>query len=212
MDKQLLAILACPKCKGSVSEADGGKVLFCSKCEIRYPVRNGIPVMALDEARALKSAGENFSGELPTVSFRVIDGPDSNMTFQIEMGTCRAIGRANLDENKTSVFNVDLALELDESTRRLVLQYINQQFRKSEQTRDEKGGGFGSFRRSPDVVFTDTSLSRIHAMLFYDKAGVGILDLVSKNGTYVNGKEIESKLLAQGDVIELGETTISYDG
>lgn len=86
MDKQLLAILACPKCKGSVSEADGGKVLFCSKCEIRYPVRNGIPIMALDEARSLKSASENFSGELPTVNFRIIDGPDSNMTFQIEMG------------------------------------------------------------------------------------------------------------------------------
>jgi pSer/pThr/pTyr-binding forkhead associated (FHA) protein len=39
-----------------------------------------------------------------------------------------------------------------------------------------------------------------------------MLDLVSQNGTFVNGKEIESQLLKEGDVIELGETIIVFAG
>jgi pSer/pThr/pTyr-binding forkhead associated (FHA) protein len=34
---------------------------------------------------------------------------------------------------------------------------------------------------------------------------------VSKNGTYVNGQEVESHMLEKGDVIELGDTVIAYE-
>lgn len=49
--KDLLEILACPKCKASVREE--GEWLICenSACRLRYPVRNGIPVMLIDEAQ-----------------------------------------------------------------------------------------------------------------------------------------------------------------
>ena len=49
-------------------------------------------------------------------------------------------------------------------------------------------------------------------MLFYDDSGlVGILDLVSKNGTYVNGAEVESKILKKGDLITVGGTKIRFE-
>jgi uncharacterized protein len=49
LDKELLEILACPACKSSIKEE--GEWLLCSKCRLKFPIRNGIPVMLLDEAQ-----------------------------------------------------------------------------------------------------------------------------------------------------------------
>ncbi|MBT3182516.1 MAG: FHA domain-containing protein [Deltaproteobacteria bacterium] len=214
IDKQLLDILVCPKCKKPISSIDTGKNLFCKSCNMRYPVRDGIPIMSIEEAMDIHSerdVGETGK-DLPRANFKVVDGPDTNMTFQLERGTCRAIGRASVDPNNTAVFSVDIALELDETTKRLVLQYVGAQFRKSKGIVGSSKDTVGSFRRMPDIVFTDSNLSRLHAMLFYDTTGVGVLDLVSKNGTFVNGEEVESKLLEHGDAVELGETTVTFEG
>ena len=48
IDKDLLAILACPACQGDVSLKD--EKIVCSKCGRKYPVKDGIPVMLVDEA------------------------------------------------------------------------------------------------------------------------------------------------------------------
>jgi uncharacterized protein YbaR (Trm112 family) len=50
LDKELLEILACPKCKGSVEEVDAGTALQCGSCRLRYRVDDGIPVMLIEEA------------------------------------------------------------------------------------------------------------------------------------------------------------------
>jgi hypothetical protein len=48
--EQLLAILVCPKCKGDLEYVESESVLVCHKDRLRYPVRDGIPVMLIDEA------------------------------------------------------------------------------------------------------------------------------------------------------------------
>ncbi len=48
IDPKLLAILACPSCKADV-ELKNEKII-CKKCGKKYPVRQGIPVMLVDEA------------------------------------------------------------------------------------------------------------------------------------------------------------------
>jgi uncharacterized protein YbaR (Trm112 family) len=48
INEELLEILACPECKVKV-EVEGDR-LVCVKCGRRYPVRDGIPVMLVDEA------------------------------------------------------------------------------------------------------------------------------------------------------------------
>jgi uncharacterized protein len=215
LDDGLLKILACPRCKGAVLPIDGGNAVHCKACQLRYPVRDGIPIMLVEEAFDMKRGAKSSASpsvRLKRVSFRVTDGPDTNMSFQLEEGACRALGRAEGDPNKTSVFNVDLALALDDSMKGLVLKYISQQFRVAHGAEVAHGDQLGSFRRAPDIVLTDGSMSRLHAMIFDDSAGVGILDLVSKNGTFVNGQEIESKMLAKGDVVEVGETKILFEG
>ena len=47
----LLALLRCPRCKGQLRliETDGA-VLECPSCRLRYPVRDGMPVMLIDQA------------------------------------------------------------------------------------------------------------------------------------------------------------------
>jgi len=48
IDKELLAILACPACKADV-KLEGDKIV-CVKCLRRYPIRDDIPIMLIDEA------------------------------------------------------------------------------------------------------------------------------------------------------------------
>ncbi len=53
MKRELLEILACPKCKGTVLLASAGDGIVCRKCELMYPIRDGIPVMLIAEALPL---------------------------------------------------------------------------------------------------------------------------------------------------------------
>lgn len=46
----LIAILACPVCKGAFETDDEQRVLVCRPCGLRFPVRDGIPVMLVEEA------------------------------------------------------------------------------------------------------------------------------------------------------------------
>jgi len=54
IDKELLEILACPLCKTEVKLEDDK--LVCTKCQRRYPIRDGIPVMLIDEAEVPEGA------------------------------------------------------------------------------------------------------------------------------------------------------------
>jgi len=47
LKKDLLDVLACPKCKGKLQYKDS---LTCRKCKLRYKVRNDIPDMLIEHA------------------------------------------------------------------------------------------------------------------------------------------------------------------
>jgi hypothetical protein len=50
---QLLKILVCPKCKGELEYREAESSLVCPVCRLRYPIRDGIPIMLIDEATPL---------------------------------------------------------------------------------------------------------------------------------------------------------------
>lgn len=62
VDVRLLAMLVCPVCKGPLQmrHDEGGKPheLVCPADRLAYPVRDGIPVMLENEARALGAEEE----------------------------------------------------------------------------------------------------------------------------------------------------------
>ncbi len=55
ISKELLEILACPKCKGDLvlTRAEDGFV--CAACRLLYPIKDDIPVMLIEEAIPLGS-------------------------------------------------------------------------------------------------------------------------------------------------------------
>jgi uncharacterized protein YbaR (Trm112 family) len=53
IDKELLDILACPKCKGDLKLTKEGDGLTCSACKLLYEVKDDIPIMLIDEAKPL---------------------------------------------------------------------------------------------------------------------------------------------------------------
>jgi uncharacterized protein YbaR (Trm112 family) len=55
MDKRLLDLLVCPICKGPLRTAGSGNSLelICRPDRLAYAVRDGIPVMLPEEARAI---------------------------------------------------------------------------------------------------------------------------------------------------------------
>lgn len=59
MDKKLLDILVCPKCKGALEYDKQANELICNKDELAYPVREGIPVMLEEEARSTLDITDN---------------------------------------------------------------------------------------------------------------------------------------------------------
>ncbi len=56
IDQELLDILVCPACKKPVKltdskpEDEAQARLVCSGCGLRYPVKDDIPIMLIDEA------------------------------------------------------------------------------------------------------------------------------------------------------------------
>ncbi|OQX63375.1 MAG: hypothetical protein B5M56_03055 [Desulfococcus sp. 4484_241] len=50
LKKELLEILACPKCKGEIRPDESESWLICEACRLKYEVRDGIPIMLIDEA------------------------------------------------------------------------------------------------------------------------------------------------------------------
>lgn len=54
IDKDLLDILACPKCKKDLTLTKDSSGLICNECKLVYPIKDDIPVMLIDEAQKLE--------------------------------------------------------------------------------------------------------------------------------------------------------------
>lgn len=50
LNKDLLDILACPRCKGGLKPTPAGDGLVCPQCKVVYPVKDDIPIMLEDQA------------------------------------------------------------------------------------------------------------------------------------------------------------------
>ncbi len=130
-----------------------------------------------------------------------VEGPDRGMRFSIEEGSYRVLARAHDDSTSTIAMAKDGSRALDEGAQARA----DQLFAKSSTSRT-------AFRkRGPDIVLKDTSVSRTHALVFVDKDTVSVCDLMSTNGTKVNGATIADLDVRAGDVIHLGKTKLRVE-
>jgi uncharacterized protein YbaR (Trm112 family) len=50
LDKDLLDLLVCPACKAALNYDSERATLTCAQCRRVYPIRDGIPILLIDEA------------------------------------------------------------------------------------------------------------------------------------------------------------------
>jgi uncharacterized protein YbaR (Trm112 family) len=53
INKELMDILVCPKCKGDIYLNAAGDGLICDNCKLLYEIKDDIPIMLIDEAKPL---------------------------------------------------------------------------------------------------------------------------------------------------------------
>lgn len=56
LDRKLLEILACPKCKGPLIYDEERNRLICEACRLAYRIEDDIPIMLIEEAEPLEEA------------------------------------------------------------------------------------------------------------------------------------------------------------
>jgi len=205
MDLQsLLDVLACPRCKGRLF-LNARDFLCCASCQLAYPQREGIPDLTPESGLPILPDGRVVpQGTVATFQ----QGENS---FYLESGSCRVIGRHLDDPSQTQIFHVDFTMALDEQSKKLIGNYLSRQTgKKKDKKNPDTATLFDEFKRLPDLILNDASVSRLHAMLFFDEMGVGVIDLLSRNGTRVNGREVETASLKPGDQLTLGAVNITF--
>ena len=143
------------------------------------------------------------------VTLNVTEGVHSGDTLSLEKGFCRLIGR-HLSESETALIDRDGNRVLDGTAAHIIAEHLDD---KAPAVASAPAATFSpsTFERGPDMIFQDNSISRAHAMLFYDNEGCGIIDLASTNGTLVNEAAVSSAIIKSGDSISIGNTTLSVD-
>ncbi len=62
ISKDLLDILACPKCKGDIYLTESGDGLICDNCKLLYEIKDDIPIMLIEEAKPIETTPEDGAG------------------------------------------------------------------------------------------------------------------------------------------------------
>jgi hypothetical protein len=123
---------------------------------------------------------------------------DVGRRFDVDPGSWRVLGRALSQQDATVPLTRDGDRALDADRQDLVDRRLGSPARVRT----------GS-RRGPDVDLQDGKCSRTHAMVFVDAhGGVSVVDLMSTNGTTVNGEPIQDADLSAGDVVGVGQTRL----
>ena len=65
IDPRLLEILVCPVTKGPLRYDRAAQELVSARARLAFPIRDGIPIMLVDEARSLDDAGPLSTGASP---------------------------------------------------------------------------------------------------------------------------------------------------
>jgi pSer/pThr/pTyr-binding forkhead associated (FHA) protein len=139
------------------------------------------------------------------VDLVVVEGPDRGMRYTIEEGSYRVLARAQDDSASTVQMTPDGDRLLDGPAHGRAEEHFSRRGGAPDRSRT-------AFRkRGPDIVLRDTSVSRTHALVFIERDVSSVADLMSTNGTRVNGAPISDVDLREGDVIHLGKTKLRVE-
>lgn len=134
------------------------------------------------------------------VDLEVLSGPEEGMRYTVESGTYRVLGRAGDDTESTVQMNKDGDRVLDSDQQAVIEGMLDARADRGVRTRFK--------RRGPDILLRDGSVSRTHALIFVDESGISVADLMSTNGTRVNGAHVHDTDVHPGDVVQVGQSKL----
>lgn len=219
--KEHLDSFVCPNCQSSRLLPTKEKIIICQGCLTGYKMIGDVPDFRIEKSISFKKKiAEQKKGVNAVLT--VMIGEDKNQSFDVKLGHCVVIGRKSTritDESaemtmvgRPEDFQQQAFASLDPTTHQLIERYLSRTSGQDNMRKDAvaqtKDRLLGSFVRDPDFTLGENSVSRSHAVVYQDETGVHLLDLVSKNGTYVNGCEIETSRLKDGDVVSLGTASL----
>ncbi len=137
---------------------------------------------------------------------RIVAAPradDVGQVFVMAPGTWRVVGRAATAGEATVQLTRTGERALDADRQQLV----NRTVGATHRVRASQAN-----RRAPDVDLQDDGVSRTHAMVFVDPEGAAsVVDLMSTNGTMVNGRDVQDADLQVGDAVVVGGTSLKLE-
>ncbi|MCP4500601.1 MAG: FHA domain-containing protein [Deltaproteobacteria bacterium] len=135
------------------------------------------------------------------IDLLVKEGPAEGMRYSVEVGTYRVLGRAGETVDSTVQMTQEGDRLLDADQKKVVEGVVASRKSRGLRTKFKKRGA--------DILLDDNSVSRTHAMIFADEDGTSVADLMSTNGTKVNGSLISDVDLNEGDVLQLGKCKLA---
>lgn len=215
--RESLAHFSCPQCSSQKLLLTKEKIIVCGSCLNGYRVIDGVPDFRVERAISLR---QSLKKTVQGVSVKISAETDeliSSDVAELKLNHCLVLGRhpMALSEDQTIVGRPQDEIYgfLSPSDLKLIEGYLvkNSNQKESQVPMMARQKVLGQFVRDPDVRLNEPSVSKLHAVIYQDERGVHLLDLVSKNGTFVNGHEIEHCTLRSGDRVNLGQAVIRVD-
>jgi len=132
------------------------------------------------------------------VDLLVKEGPDAGMRYTVEEGAYRVVGRRGPPTDST--------VQLTRNGDRMLDPQQQAALDGAFAVRTDPGVRTRFRRRGPDILIGDNSVSRTHAAVFVENGSISVADLMSTNGTRVNGAPVSDHDLRPGDQIQIGQT------
>lgn len=213
--KEGLETVACPECFSKVILTKEN-ILFCQKCCKGFPLLgDSIPDFRTENVIDFKLMAKQKRTGHVVAKIEFLPSQGAKKEFELKMGHCLLVGRAVYLDPNTDITFVGVPKEsriiINQQTRLLIEKFLKNAENKTffQGTGLEKmplhpNQYLGDFERDEDFLVDDKSVSRTHAIFYHNREGLWIVDLVSKNGSYVNGHEVEKTRLKHNDAVSLG--------
>lgn len=138
------------------------------------------------------------------VVIEVDKGSHRGERYELELKAYRAVCREGVPVVTTAFANSG-DQRLDQDDIRVVEEHLK---KRGQAPEDGSPLRMGTFKRGRDILLDDEKISRTHAMFFLDGDGPSVVDLLSTNGTYVNGQQVMDSDLHNGDIVHVGKTRL----
>lgn len=146
--------------------------------------------------------------EAARVVLSVVSGPNAGDSVRVDFGACRLVGR-HLSDSETAFIDRHGNRVLDQAAADILQQHLKDKAPPVTASAPEFRAE--AYERGTDIILADDSISRAHAMFFFDGGGLGVIDLASTNGTFVNDDRIGAAFVREGDRIKIGQSELAAE-